>query len=122
MFGEEGNVFPALPERRQIECNDVDAVVEVFTELSFANEFLEIFIRGGQDAHVDLDGLHPPDSGEFSFLQHAQEFRLRHGAEVADFVKEKCAGIGKLKLPDSTSCRICKRAFLMAEQLALDQR
>src|SRR5437868_12485063 len=68
MFGEEGNVFSALPERRQIERNDVDAVVEVFTKLSLANKFLEIFIRGGQDAHVDLDGLHPPDSGEFSFL------------------------------------------------------
>ena len=122
MFGEEGNVFAAFPERGQIQRNDVDAVVEVFSELPFSNEFLEILVRRRHDAHIHLDGLHPADSGEFAFLQDAQQLGLRHGAEVADFVEEQRAGIGEFELSDASGRGIRERAFLMAEELTLDER
>src|ERR1043165_9320501 len=103
MFGEERNVFTALPKRGQIQCNNVDAVVQVFAELSFANELLQVLVRGRYNAHIHLDGLHPADPGELSFLYHAKQLGLRLGAETADLVEEERPTIRELELSDSRS-------------------
>src|SRR5512138_3044508 len=68
MLGEEGNVFTTLSKGGQVQCNNVDAVVKVFAELSFANELLQVLVRRCDYADIHLDGLHPADSREFSFL------------------------------------------------------
>ena len=43
-------------------------------------------------------------------------------ADVAHFVQEQCAAIGKLEYADLVMIGACKRSFSMAEQLAFQQR
>src|SRR5690349_24569881 len=68
MFGQEGNIFTTLTEWREKKRNDVDAVIEVFSELSFSNEVVKILVRRRHNADIDLNGLNPADSCKFTFL------------------------------------------------------
>ena len=69
----------------------------------------------------DGDDMEWPDALEFAVLEHAQDFHLRERAHVRDFVEEKRALAGELKLPFDGCLRSGEGAALMAEELALDQ-
>src|SRR5205085_11924813 len=59
----------------------------------------EIFVRRGDDAHVDLNRLLSADALERLLLQHAQHFGLRLQTHVADLIEEQRAAVGELELP-----------------------
>src|SRR5690349_2603106 len=73
MPGQKGDILTAFTERRKKERNDIDAVVEVFSKLSFSNEVVKIFVRRRHNADIDLDRLNSSDSRKFAFLDDAQE-------------------------------------------------
>ena len=52
-FDEEGNVLPPLPERRQLDRHDLEAVEEIFTKLTRSNALAQIAVRRGDDSNVD---------------------------------------------------------------------
>ena len=55
------------------------------------------------------------DALEFLLLQHAQHFRLRRKAHVADFIEKKRAFVRQLEFPRLARGRAGKRPFFMAE-------
>ncbi len=55
---EEGDVVAAVAERGEFDDSAFDAEVEVFAEGAVADGgFEEVFIGGGDEADIDLDGL-----------------------------------------------------------------
>jgi hypothetical protein len=69
MVGQQGNVFAPLPQGGQEDGEDLEAIVEVFTEKTFAHLGIEVLVGGRYDANVDfaLGGFaHPLD---FPLLQ-----------------------------------------------------
>src|SRR4029453_4387933 len=122
MFRQQGNIFSSIAKRGQVQRDDIDSVVKILAELSFPDQILEVLVRRGDDANVDLYGLYAADAREFAFLQNPQQLSLRHGTEVPDFVEEQGAAVGELELAHAASRRIGERALFVAEQLAFDQR
>ena len=122
MFREQWDVFSALAERRKVERDDVDSVIEIFAKLSFADELFEILVGGRYDTHVHFDGLHPADAGEFPFLKDSQQFGLSHSAEIPNFVEEQGAAVCEFKLSDPAGCCIGKGALFVPEELAFRSR
>ena len=57
-----------------------------------------------------------------AIFQHAQDFRLRHGIHVADFVQKDRAAVGLLESPLFLLHRAGKSAALVAEEFRFDQR
>src|SRR5688572_25119309 len=53
MRQEEGHVRSTIAQRWEVEVENVEAKVEVVSELSFGDERLEILGRRGNDADVD---------------------------------------------------------------------
>ncbi len=95
--GEKRDVFFAVAEGRDEERDDVEAIEEVFAEVAAGDLFFEIFVGGGDDAGVDVDGGGGTDGVEALFVEGAEDFGLRLEAHVADFVEEEGAAVGSLE-------------------------
>jgi hypothetical protein len=74
---------------------------------------MQVFVRGGQDAHVDFDFLRSANSLETFFFEHAQELALNGEGKLADFVEEQRSAMGELELADfSRACTRVGPAFV----------
>src|SRR6185436_12328596 len=98
--GEDGNLLGTLPERRHRDLNDVQAIVEVFTEPTRGYRLLEVLVGRGEHAHVDLDGGAAAHSRELAVLQHVEQLALQGRMQVPDLVEEDRAAVGRLELAD----------------------
>src|ERR1700730_13390224 len=118
---EEQNVVAPLAQRRNANVKDVEAVIEVVTELPKRTRILQIPVGGSDDAHVDSDRSRTSESQELTLLQHTQELRLRRRRHLRDLVEEEHAARGQFHLPRLRLLRACERASLESEELGLEK-
>ena len=90
-------VVEPIAQRRQVDREDVEPVVEVLAELALRDQRLEVAVGGRDDADVDLDRLGAADALELALLQHAQQLDLHLQRQVADLVEEQGAAVGELE-------------------------
>src|SRR5713101_6884303 len=121
MREQRGNIFAAVAQRRQLQMNDVEAVIEILAEAALADEGQEIDVRGGDDAHVDFDLFGAAEAHELALLNDAEELGLRFGAYGGDFVEEDGALVGNFEEPFLRSDRAGESAFDVAEKLGLEE-
>ena len=118
---QQPHVVAPLAQRRHLDAYDVEPVKQILAELFRGHGFFETLVRGGDDANVRLDRLVAADALERAGLEHAQNFRLRRGRHVADFIEKNCTAVALLKLADALQGRAGERAALVAEQFAFEQ-
>ena len=70
VLGEQGHIFQSIPQGRQLDADDVEAVVEIFAESSFAHHLVERPVRGRDQADFDVDRLGPADAFDPPLLDH----------------------------------------------------
>ena len=118
--GELGDVALALAQGRDPDGEDAQTVEEVLAEGALGDAALQIAVRGGDDAGVDLDGAAAADAGDLPLLEDAQELGLGGEGQLADLVEEDGALVGDL---EETGLALAvgpgEGAALVAEQLAL---
>ena len=51
---QQRNIFAAFAQRRQMDGNHAEAVIEVLAEPAFGNFLVEILVGGGDHANVDV--------------------------------------------------------------------
>src|SRR3569832_168273 len=90
---ENGDVFTAFAQRRQVDANDVEAMKYVFTEQTGLHALFEVLMRGGDDAYVDLDRRLAADGEFYRVGEHAQHPRLALGRHVADLIEKHGAAV-----------------------------
>ncbi len=99
MIQEEGDVITSLPQWRQKDGHDVDPVVEIFPE-PFVHHILEkIPVRGGDQSHVDRDGLYPANPFEFPLLDRPEQLCLHVPRQIADFIEKRGSRVGLFESP-----------------------
>ena len=86
MAHEVGHVPRALPERREVDLNDVETVVEILAELALLDRLGKVTVRRRDHAHVHLHRLRATYAHELALLQYAQELNLHVVRKLADFV------------------------------------
>src|SRR5262249_40610003 len=118
---QQGNVFLALPQWRQRDGEDAEAIVEVLAERLLSDCLEQIAVGGGQDADIDLDRRAAAYPAGFAALQDAQQLDLRLGRDLADLVEENGATVGQLEAAAAPGDGAGEGPFLMAKQLALHQ-
>ena len=89
----------ARAQRRQLDADDVQAVVEILAEEAALHSLLQILMRRRDDAHVDADRRLAADAVELAFGKDAQEPRLQRRRHVADLIEEQRAAVGLLEAP-----------------------
>ena len=121
VIDEQQEVGFPLPQRRHEDREDVEAVVQVLAEGAGGDRALHVLVGGGDEAHVDLDGLGAAQALELPLLQHPQQLHLGGQVDVADLVEEQRAALGELEPPLLALLGAGEGALLVAEQLRLDQ-
>ena len=104
-----------------MNAHDVEPVKQILAELPRRHGGFERLVCGGDDAHVHLNRLVAADALERAALQYAQDFRLRRGRHVADFIEENRALVALLEFADALHGGAGERAAFMAEEFALEQ-
>ena len=115
------DVVLALAQRRHVDRDDVEAVVEVLAELPVGDHLRQVAVGRRDDADVGAQRAGAAEALELVLLQDAQDLRLRVGAHVADFVEEQRAAVGLLEAADALLVGAGERALLVSEQLGLEQ-
>src|SRR5262245_62799186 len=121
VVGEEWNIVAALPQRRQDDGHDAQAVEEVLPEFSFGDERRQVLVGGGDEPDVDLDALRPANPPDLALLEHPQELRLHARADLTDLVEKARSAVRRLEEPSLVGQRAGERALDVAEELALEQ-
>ncbi|MDT4824412.1 hypothetical protein FQZ97_576590 [compost metagenome] len=121
LVDQQRNVFHTLAQRRHLDGEYVEAVIEVFAEAAGLDHLLEVLVGGGDDAHIDVLRLVAAHALEGALLQHAQQLDLHRQRHVADLVEEQGAAVGQLEAPCPAGDGTGEGTLLVAEEFALQQ-
>ncbi len=105
-----------FPQRRNHYLEYAQPIVKFFAQMRF-----ELLTGRGEYASVYRDFVltaKPPHSQVF---ENAQQLWLRRLGHLADLVEKQRAPVSLFKATGGALHGACERAFLVAEQLALNQ-
>src|SRR5580658_735540 len=121
MRHKRGNVFAALAQRGKNDGKDIQTIVQIIAELTASDHLDEIPIGCGHQPNVHLVSATASQALELLFLQHAQQFWLQGGKDVAYFVQKQRALVGHLEAPDLLRDGSGEGALLVTEQFAFQK-
>ena len=123
MIGEEGDVFQALAQRRQLDRHHAQAVEQVAPQDARIDRFLRVAVGGGDEPHVHhgvlLLGAHPP---HHAILDDAQQLGLEGLRHLGELVQEEGAAVGGFEQAGLVAVGAGKGPLAVAEHLGLEQR
>ena len=101
--------------------NDAQTIVKILAEAPLGDFLLEVLVRRGDHAHVDVGLFRAADGPDLAFLQDAIELHLHGDAHVADFVQKQRAAVRRLEKPAAVFVGAGERALDVAEKLGFQQ-
>jgi hypothetical protein len=119
---DDVEVVSALGERRDVEVEDVQPVQQIRPKLSPSRARFDVEVSGGHDSCLKRQILHGADGPEAGRADRAEELRLLLERKVADLIEEERSVGGFLELSADPPARARERAFLVSEQLGLEER
>ncbi len=114
---DSGNIVRALPQRRHMDLDRVDAVEQVLPEPGGRAQFGGREVGGADHPCVDLDGPIRPHARDRLALERPQQLGLHGQAQVADLIQKQRPPGSDLEPPCPVLARIREGALAMAEQL-----
>jgi hypothetical protein len=118
---QQRDVLLMLPQGRQLEEHDTQAVVEVFAKRLPGDFGCQILVGRAQDAYVYFERGSAAQPFHTVCLQDPQELGLRCHRHVSDLVKEKRAAVRQFELPPLLRCGAGEGALFVAKEFALNQ-
>ena len=118
---EGGQVATALPQRRQAQLDDVQAVEEIGAERVGRHHGLERTVGRRDDADIDGRFAVRPQRPDHAALQRVQQLRLQAERQIVDVVEEDRAAVGCLEESRARGVGTRERALSVTEQFALGQ-
>jgi hypothetical protein len=87
-------ILPAVPERLDLEAQEVDLLEQRRIEITIARELVEIEGGGGDEAEIPPSAGGPAGPARVAKLEDLAEPGLKRTRELLDPVEEQCAGGG----------------------------
>ncbi len=94
----QAHIGAALAQRRQVQFEYAQPVVQILAEAAFAHIGLQVLVRSGDDAHVDTHRVGAADRNEGMPFQNAQQFRLAFERQLAHFIEKERSQVGLLEV------------------------
>jgi hypothetical protein len=120
--GEQGLVLHPLPERGHADGKGIEAIVGIAPERAGTHRAGQVSVGGAHHPEVGGQRLDRADPAVGAGLQQAQQLRLHRGGQLADLVEVEGAAACRLHEARLAVARARERPFLVAEQLALEER
>src|SRR5437660_11937670 len=99
----------------------VDAVEQVFTEITDRDLLFQVAVGGKNKADIYLFICLPANAAELAVLQDLKQLGLDARIEFADFIEEECAAISQFDASRFGSHGADERAFFITKQLVVQQ-
>src|SRR5207249_10837423 len=118
---QEGNVFAALAERRELDVKHVEAVVEILAESLLRERPLDVPVCGRDHADIDAPGLPGAHGADLPVLKRAEELYLDRKGHLRHLVEKDGAPVGVLHEPHAVRIRPGEGASNVSEELAFEK-
>ena len=115
------NIIHTLPEWRQSQGNNIEAIVEVFPEQALLDLALQLSVCGRNDPNIGFDRRPSSDGCVLAFLENAQQSRLSFHRHIADLIEKQRAALSLLKTAREPCLCSSERTLFVAEQLTFDE-
>ncbi len=77
MFGQQLNILRALAQRRQLDADHVETIVQILPKTPVTDLLLQVAVGRGQKTDVDLFRFGRTHWDKFPLLQHTQQLGLQ---------------------------------------------
>ncbi len=121
VLGERQNIVGTIPQRRDGDLDDIQSEIEILSKGSLADGAGQVGVGGADHAHIDAAGHVAAQPLKLARLQHAQQFHLRPGRQIADLVQEKRRAVRLLEPADARAHGARERTGFRSEQLGVDE-
>src|SRR5262249_10551678 len=115
------DVFAPLTQRRDPDVEPVQSIVQIESEVVSRDRPVQVTIRRGDDANIRSDGPYAAQTRELALLQYPQDFGLRSGRHLRDFVKKQHTPLRQFDLARLRLLCARERAAFESKQLRLQQ-
>ena len=88
VLGQQRNIFAALAQRRQLQGENHDPVVQIFAEFALLHRFFQIAMGGYDHPHVYPQRFVAANALHFAFFHNAQQLSLHRRRHIADFIQK----------------------------------
>ena len=96
--GQLWQIVDPLPQRRQLDRDDVDPVEQILAEGACLDSLFQVCVRRDDQSEVGPDQLATADPFDLALLNRAEQLRLQIKAEVSDLVEKQGATSRQLEL------------------------
>ena len=118
MGRQQRDILGPLVQRRQVNLDHVQAVVQILAELPLLDHLGQRAVGGSDHAHVYLDRFRATHSLEGALLQDAEQLGLHRRWHVADLIEEDGTSVCQLETPLPLIDGAGECPLLVAEELA----
>src|SRR5262245_36880478 len=122
MLEQEEPVAIELAQRRHLQRQHREAMIEVGAEAAVPDCLAQVAVGGGDDARAREPALGLAQALELPILDHAQELRLHLEGQLADLVEEQASVLGILEIAGLRRGGPGEGAPGIAEERRLDER
>src|SRR5262252_5647927 len=77
VVGKQRNVFASFAQRREVDGDDMDTIVEILAKSPLVDGPAQVLVRRRNEAEVDFDRSAGSQGMELPLLQNPQEFDLQ---------------------------------------------
>lgn len=119
MLHEAREIFGPLAQRRDVDGEDVETIVEIFAKLPLLAPVGQRLVRCGDQVGVRSKFLACSDGEELSVFEDAKKFGLQIELEFADFIEKHAALLGSFEQPFAIHHRSGEGALAVTKELAL---
>ena len=102
---QQRDVAAAFAQGRDGDAHHVEPVPQVFAELALVHHLLQVAVGGRDHPHVHFLGPRRAHRPHFALLQKAQQLELEVQFDIADFVQEYGAAIGRFENAHAVAVR-----------------
>ena len=97
MLRQSRDVFPAVPQRGELQSEGVEPVVQILAEAALGHQICQVLVGGGNHAHIYRNSVVRAQACDTAFLQHTKQPCLQRQRHVANFVEKQGARVGRLE-------------------------
>ena len=113
--GQRQDVVSPLAQRGHVQLDHLEPIVQVLAKSAARNSVGQLAVGGGQHAHVDPAALVLAHAADLALLQRAQQLDLHAGRDLAHFVEQQRAAVGRLEQARSVLRRARERPSRVSE-------
>src|SRR5581483_6334907 len=121
ILSQQRNVFLALAQRRGIESDHVQPVIQIFAKSSIAHIFRKISIGSGDHSDIERMRMRPTDTFKLALLKNAEQLSLEGRRQLAHFIQKDGSAFRQLEAALFQGNGPRERTLFMPEQFTLEK-